>query len=72
MTKQEKNIFIKKMVLHAFSVKFHSDDKEKQKTSISWFLAISSLYKELTNDSETVHKICLENNVEFLIDKYGL
>lgn len=72
MTKQEKNTFIKKMVNNAFSVKFHSDNKERQEKAISWFLAIAQLYEELTNDVETVHKICLENKVEFLIDKYGL
>lgn len=72
MTKQEKNTFVIKMVHHAFSVSFHKDNKERQEKAISWFLAIASLYEDLTNDNETVHRICKENRVEFLIDKYGL
>ena len=70
MTKRESDIFIEKMVVNAFEIYFHRDNEERQKIAISWFLARASLYEELTGDSATIKKICINNNIKFIFDTY--
>lgn len=70
MTKEEKNIFIKKMIGNAFQIDFHKDNEENQKRCISWFLARATLYEELTGDFETIKQICISNNIKFILDRY--
>lgn len=70
MTKEEKSIFIKKMIGNAMQIDFHRDNEENQKRCISWFLARATLYEELTGDFETIKQICISNNIKFILDRY--